>query len=113
MKKIILFLAVIVLIFSNGCAKEENKTSVYAAASLTEVLDEYNNLLDKKMNLNFDSSTRLRIQIENGAEPDIYLSAIKKNIDILKEKNLVKDSKEILKIEWLLSHLKIVRLKAL
>jgi len=97
MKKIIVVLVVIVLLFSTDCAKEENKTSVYSAASLTEVLDEYNNLIVKKMNLNFDSSTRLRIQIENGAEPDIYLSANQKNIDILKEKNLVKESKEILK----------------
>jgi molybdate transport system substrate-binding protein len=97
MKKILVVLTIIVLLFSTSCAKEESKMSVYAAASLTEVLDEYNNIIGEKLNLNFDSSTRLRIQIENGAEPDIYLSANQKNIDILKEKNLVKESKEILK----------------
>jgi molybdate transport system substrate-binding protein len=97
MKKTLAVLIVIVLLISTGCTKEENKTSVYAAASLTEVLDKYNNLIDNRMNLNFDSSTRLRIQIENGAEPHIYLSANKKNIDILKEKDLIIESKEILK----------------
>lgn len=96
MKRILVVL-IIVLLFSTSCVKEESKMSVYAAASLTEVLDEYNNILGEKLNLNFDSSTRLRIQIENGAEPDIYLSANQKNIDTLKEKKLVKESKEILK----------------
>jgi len=96
MKKTILISMILILILTAACTEKEDQTTFFAAASLTEALDEYNKSIDNKLNLNFDSSTRLRLQIENGAGADIYLSANKKNVDLLREKKLLIESKKIL-----------------
>jgi molybdate transport system substrate-binding protein len=82
------------MIFSS-CAKEE-KVLVFSAASLTESMKQINTVLDESLTLNLDSSTRLRIQIENGAEADIYLSANEKNYNILNEGGFVEKGVGIL-----------------
>ena len=75
---------------------------VFSAASLTESMGEINSVLGEEMTLNLDSSTRLRIQIENGAEADIYLSANEKNYNILNEGGFIEKGMGILENKMVL-----------
>jgi molybdate transport system substrate-binding protein len=70
--------------------------SVAAAASLTDALDEVNSLYVKdKTNVtitpNYAGSGALQTQIEQGAPTDVFISAATKQIDALKEKQLLLD----------------------
>jgi molybdate transport system substrate-binding protein len=102
-KNVLLKLAVvaIAIILTTSCAKDE-KVLVFSAASLTESMGEVNTVLDDGMTLNLDSSTRLRIQIENGAEADIYLSANEKNYNIINEAGMVEKGMAILENKMVL-----------
>ncbi len=84
-----------------SCGKEE-KVLVFSAASLTESMGEINTVLGDEITLNLDSSTRLRIQIENGAEADIYLSANEKNYKLLNEGGFVEKGIGILENKMVL-----------
>ncbi|MCR5475178.1 MAG: molybdate ABC transporter substrate-binding protein [Lachnospiraceae bacterium] len=60
--------------------------TVFAAASLTETMEEIGNIYsgahpDVKLIYNFDSSGTLKTQIEEGAECDIFISAAQKQMD--------------------------------
>jgi molybdate transport system substrate-binding protein len=67
---------------------EPVELQVFAAASLTEALNEIASLYTKvapnvTLVFNFDSSGKLQTQIENGAEADLFLSAAQKQMDAL------------------------------
>jgi len=61
---------------------------VFAAASMTDTLEEISELYAKvapnvKLTFNFDSSGTLKTQIEHGAESDIFISAAQRQMDQL------------------------------
>jgi len=69
-------------------AKEKYSLNVFAAASLTEALNEIATLYkaaapEATLTFNFDSSGKLQTQIENGAEADLFLSAGQKQMDAI------------------------------
>lgn len=109
MKKLLNLLSaglILALLVSCGGRKEENNTeevksvgleegdkektdlTVFAAASMTESLNEIKEAYEKenpKINLvyNFDSSGTLKTQIESGASCDLFISAAQKQMDQL------------------------------
>jgi molybdate transport system substrate-binding protein len=98
MVSIIMILSLIIL--SGGCAeKQSNKISnkeitVFAASSLTESMEEVIKLFEKenpkvKVKLNLESTSRLRLQIEQGVEADIFLSANKNHYNALDEQGFI------------------------
>ena len=74
---------------TDGNSSDEVTTlTVFAAASLTETLEQIGNKYseenpDVKVLFNFDSSGTLKTQIEEGAECDIFISAAQKQMDEL------------------------------
>lgn len=109
MKKILAVLILGLLLLSCGAKKEAEKEentvlTVSAAASLKTSLDEIAENYRKDnpgvtVNINYGGSGALEKQIAEGAPSDIFISAAKKNMDNLEEKNLiVKESrKDLLK----------------
>lgn len=98
MKKcVLLLLSLCILVSLLGCSNrltEKKEVVVFAAASLTETLNEIKNeyeLIHPEVNIifNFDSSGILMTQIEEGAECDIFFSASPKQINELEEKGLI------------------------
>lgn len=110
MKKLITNMFILLLIsvlFFTGCSnqkKEADKESkkelhISAAASLKDSLesikDEYESKEDVELIFNFESSGTLQKQIEEGANVDLFISAGKKQMDALSEKDLIlKDSRK-------------------
>ena len=73
---------------AEAAENEEVNLTVFAAASLTETLEEIGENYsrenpDVKVVFNFDSSGTLKTQIEEGAECDIFISAAQKQMDQL------------------------------
>lgn len=70
--------------------------TVFAAASttnaLTEIAKDYESRHPVRVTLSFASSSTLAKQIASGAPADVYLSANKKWMDFLEEKNVVDQS---------------------
>ncbi|MDR0330255.1 MAG: molybdate ABC transporter substrate-binding protein [Chitinispirillales bacterium] len=69
-------------------SKPEVSLTVFAAASLTEALNEIAGLYksaapEVTLNFNFESSGTLQTQIENGADADLFISAGQKQMDAL------------------------------
>lgn len=67
---------------------EETELIIFAAASMTETLEEISTLYSKvepnvKLTFTFDSSGTLKTQIQEGAECDIFISAGQKQMDEL------------------------------
>ena len=82
-------------------AAQTVELQVFAAASLTEALNEIATLYAKeapnvKLVFNFDSSGKLQTQIENGAEADIFLSAAEKQMDALESYIVSTSRKDLL-----------------
>lgn len=100
--KFVSFILLIVASFGmSGCSNEKQTITVFAASSLTESVKEIRETYikeqtDKNVELNLDSSSRLRLQIEQGMKAQIYLSANKKHYDILKEKGMIASGKYFL-----------------
>ena len=68
--------------------QSESDLIVFAAASMTESLNELKDVFEKdnpdiKLSFNFDSSGTLKTQIEEGADCDVFISAAKKQMDEL------------------------------
>jgi molybdate transport system substrate-binding protein len=89
-----LFLLVFTMFFScSSKSKQTNSITVFAAASLTNVMNEMAREFKKEtgytLRLNFASSGILARQIENGAPYDYYLSANKQWMDYLDSLKLV------------------------
>lgn len=78
----------------SGCNKEKEVITVFAASSLTESMKEIKEVFEKEnpnveIQLNLDSSSRLRTQIEQGVQVDLYLSANKRHYEALNEKDMI------------------------
>ena len=94
-----------IVIFLTACNTDREKGKdelvVFCAASLTDVISEITSEYEKEcgveVKLNLASSGTLARQIEHGATPSIFISANKKWIDYLNNKNLtvVETEKEI------------------
>jgi molybdate transport system substrate-binding protein len=83
---------------------EAKEITVFAAASLTETLNAIKEKYEAEnpgitLVFNFDSSGTLKTQVEEGAEPDIFISAAAKQVDGLEEGGYIIDGtrKNILK----------------
>ncbi len=91
MKKISRLLALtLTALLAGGCAAggQETDLTVFAAASMTETLNELKPLFEEKypgvtVIYNFDSSGTLKTQIEEGAVCDVFISAGQKQMDEL------------------------------
>ena len=88
MKKLTVFL---LLLLSAGAHSAQ--LTVHAAASLTDAVKEiaadYERQGSEKLRLNFDASSILARQIEEGAPADVFLSADEAKMDELQRKNLL------------------------
>ena len=98
------------LICTGGCGAQNGETpsdknteqpvielNVSAAASLTDAAKELSQLYNQehpevKIVYNFASSGTLQKQIEEGAPADIFISAGKKQMDVLQEAGLIVDN---------------------
>lgn len=98
--KMLLIITLSLIILSVGCAAkqtdkdEKQEITVFAASSLTESMEEVIKLFQKenpdvKVKLNLESTSRLRLQIEQGVEADIFLSASKNHYDALSQKGYI------------------------
>lgn len=109
MKKFLITLSVVTAMIFTGCGSSDNDVSstvssggstestaedvnltVFAAASMTEALEEIAELYQEltpnvKFNFNFDSSGNLQTQIENEAEADLFISAAQKQMDEIED----------------------------
>ncbi|MFD3158329.1 molybdate ABC transporter substrate-binding protein [Haloimpatiens sp. FM7330] len=100
-RKIFLGIFIIVALFGLiGCSsnKETKEITISAAASLKEPIEEIKNVFEKekniKLNINIGSSGALQKQIEQGAPVDVFISASKKQMNALKEKDLIDKNSE-------------------
>lgn len=79
--------------------KEDSKLTIFAAASMTDVLEELKAEFQKEnpnseLTFNFDSSGTLKTQIDSGAEVDVFVSAAQKQMNELeKEDKIEKDTR--------------------
>lgn len=78
--------------------KEKTEIHLFLAASLEDAFKEIISLYEKehqgvKVIYNADSSGTLMTQIQEGYECDIFFSADKKQMDILKEENMISEGK--------------------
>lgn len=97
MKRVIAVLIIITCAFYiSGCSRQGQEASgitVCAAASLREALNEIGPDFEKdngiKLTFNFGASGTLQKQIEEGAPADLFISAGKKQMDVLEKKALV------------------------
>lgn len=79
---------------SSEASGESVQLTVFAAASLTETLnqisEQYKTVAPNvELVFNFDSSGTLKTQIEEGADCDLFLSAAQKQMNALEEENLI------------------------
>jgi molybdate transport system substrate-binding protein len=88
--KILLFA---VLLLLSGSAVPAAELSVFAAASLTDALEEIGAVYEKAggdtIRLNLGASSLLARQIEEGAPADLFLSADEEKMDALEKKGLI------------------------
>lgn len=95
MTAITMLLVAMMAVGFTGCSSGEAITlNISAAASLTDALNEINELYkDKNDNVdiltNFASSGNLQTQIENGAPADVFISAAPKQMNALADKGLI------------------------
>lgn len=86
------------LTFISSLAQSEadKKVVIFAAASLTNAIDEISNMYEKESKIqiqtSYASSSTLAKQIENGAPADVFISADTKWMNYLKEKNALTNS---------------------
>ena len=79
---------------SSEASGESVQLTVFAAASLTETLNEISEQYktvapNVELVFNFDSSGTLKTQIEEGADCDLFLSAAQKQMNALQDENLI------------------------
>ena len=100
MNRFLLFLLMLVFLVScHSSEKSRDKTKlIFCAASLTDVVSDiissYESETNTVVKLNLASSGTLARQIENGAQPDIFISANKKWLDYLIQLDKVDKEKE-------------------
>lgn len=79
---------------SSEASGESVQLTVFAAASLTETLNEISEQYktvapNVELIFNFDSSGTLKTQIEEGADCDLFLSAAQKQMNALQDEDLI------------------------
>lgn len=97
----------VMLLLLAGCSKEKTATEgngtstaekvelhISAAASLTDALDDFKKTYEKdhdnvELKFMYGGSGKLATSIENGAPADVFLSASKKDMDALEDKELL------------------------
>jgi molybdate transport system substrate-binding protein len=86
--------------FLAGCAgaSQPDPLTVFAAASLTEAFTEMASAFEAEnpqvdVQFNFAGSQTLRLQIEQGAQADVFASANQLHTDALRESQLTRESK--------------------
>ena len=82
------------IVQEEAAAKAEASLTIGCAAGLTDAITEIKDLYEiaypeTKLTLNFASSGTLMQQIEQGADTDVFISASNKQINALKEKDLI------------------------
>jgi len=90
----LLLLAACAVPMLGGCSNEKVEINVFAAASMTETLNQIKEKFEAAnsnivVNLNLDSSGTLKTQIENGADCDLFISAAPKQMNALQDLDLV------------------------
>ena len=95
-KKIKLLSIILCILTLTGCNKSsQEEITISVATSLlnpiNEIIKEYENENDVKVNVNFGGSGTLKNQIENGANVCVYFSANEKFMNELVQKNIVKE----------------------
>lgn len=106
MKKTLTLLLTLAMIFTlAACGSsaapskgEKEEIIVFAAASMTETLNQVNDVYEKENNVtityNFDSSGTLKTQIQEGADCDLFISAGQKQmnqLDLSSDKEINKE----------------------
>ena len=97
MRKKIKILSIILCILAlTGCNKSSQKELTISVATsllnpINEIIEEYENENNVKVNVNFGGSGTLKSQIENGADVCAYFSANEKFMNELVDKNIVKE----------------------
>lgn len=81
-------------------ATKKQDLIVFAAASMTETLNQIKEIYEKEnphvtISYNFDSSGTLKTQIEQGADADLFISAATKQMNALKPLGLVDITTEV------------------
>ncbi|MFW5831455.1 MAG: molybdate ABC transporter substrate-binding protein [Prolixibacteraceae bacterium] len=101
MKRTVPYIIVLILFFLACVRKKNNAESelvVFCAASLTDVVaeitSEYEKENDVQVNLNVASSGTLARQLEHAATPSVFISANKKWMEYLSQKNLTEKETE-------------------
>lgn len=80
--------------------KKDSKLTIFAAASMTDVLEELKVEFqkenpDSEMTFNLDSSGTLKTQIDSGAKADVFISAAKKQMNELEEEGKIEKDTRI------------------
>ena len=92
----LIFTLTLIFISSLSIAEPDKKVVVFAAASLTNAIDEISSNYEKEtktqIQTSYASSSTLAKQIENGAPADIFISADMKWMNYLKEKKALSDT---------------------
>lgn len=106
---LLLLLTAVMLAACGGKPQGEQRTEllVSAAASLKDSLEQiarnYESSHDRiRIRLNFGSSGMLQQQIEQGAPADLFLSAGRRQMDVLADKGLIRESHDVLANELVL-----------
>ena len=75
---------------SSEASGESVQLTVFAAASLNEIAEQYKTVAPNvELVFNFDSSGTLKTQIEEGADCDLFLSAAQKQMNALQDEDLI------------------------
>jgi molybdate transport system substrate-binding protein len=94
-------LGILILFFSGSCDRETSTSSLtlFAAASTTDAVNEitaaYSEASGIRVYCNFASSAALAQQIQAGAGADVYLSANRQWVDVLRQKGLTEQIVEL------------------
>ena len=98
MSRLIAILAAVFALVSHGYAAppEQTTLTVFAAASLTNVLQDLGDAFTKETSIavkfSFAASSTLARQIENGAPADVFMSADTDWMDYLQTRHLIQDA---------------------
>lgn len=95
-KKIKLLSVLLCVLTFTGCSNSQEKELTISVATsllnpINEIVKEYENKNNIKVNVNYGSSGTLKTQIENGADVCAYFSANEKFMNELVEENIVKE----------------------
>ena len=93
-KIIIIILAIFIMTFSLSSKNHEKTVKLYAPISLSEVIKELINsykLLQNNINIKpvFMGTSQLVMQVKNGANPDLFISANVEWMDYLERKKII------------------------